>query len=76
MKTFWIYLIKVYQKTLSPFLGKNCKFVPSCSQYMIDAIKEFGSFKGIIMGMKRIIRCNPLSKGGFDPVPKKNNEGE
>lgn len=76
MRRVCIFLIKIYQKTLSPFLGKSCRFIPSCSQYTIVAIKEYGVFKGIFMGIKRIIRCNPFSKGGYDPVPKKNIEEE
>lgn len=76
MKKICIFLIRIYQKTLSPLLGKNCRFVPTCSQYTIDAINEYGAFKGIIMGVKRIIRCNPFSKGGYNPVPKKNKEEE
>ena len=76
MRRVCIFLIKIYQKTLSPFLGKSCRFTPSCSQYTIVAIKEYGVFKGIFMGIKRIIRCNPFSKGGYDPVPKKNIEEE
>lgn len=76
MKKVLIFLVKVYQNTISPLLGKNCRFVPTCSQYMIEAIAEYGAMKGILMGVKRIIRCNPFSKGGYDPVPKKNNEEE
>lgn len=76
MRRVCIFLIRVYQKTVSPLLGKSCRFIPSCSQYAIDAIKEYGVFKGIFMGFKRIIRCNPFSKGGYDPVPKKNKEEE
>lgn len=76
MKQIFIFLIKVYQNTISPLLGKNCRFVPTCSQYTIEAIAEYGAMKGILMGIKRIIRCNPFSKGGYDPVPKKNNEEE
>ena len=76
MRRICIFLIRVYQKTLSPFFGKSCRFTPSCSQYTIDAIKEYGVLKGIFTGIKRIIRCNPFSKGGYDPVPKKNKEEE
>lgn len=71
MKKVIIFLIKIYQNTLSPFLGKNCRFTPSCSEYTIDAVLEYGAFKGLWMGIKRIIRCNPFSKGGYDPVMKK-----
>ena len=72
MKKFLIFLIKIYQNTLSPMLGKSCRYTPTCSQYTIDAILEYGSVKGIMMGIKRIIRCNPFSEGGYDPVQKKN----
>lgn len=70
MKKILIFFIRIYQKTLSPFIGKNCRYIPTCSEYTIDAINEYGSLKGSIMGIKRIIRCNPLSKGGYDPVTK------
>lgn len=76
MKKLCIFLIKVYQKSISPALGKNCIFIPTCSQYTIEAIERYGSLKGIVMGIKRIIRCNPLSKGGYDPVPIEKNKGE
>lgn len=71
MKKCIIFFIKIYQKTLSPFIGRNCRFTPSCSEYTIDAINEYGAVKGMIMGIARICRCNPLSKGGYDPVIKK-----
>jgi len=76
MTNFWIFLIRIYQQTLSPIIGKNCRFTPSCSEYTIEAIKEYGSFKGWILGIKRIFRCNPFCKGGYDPVLKKKNEEE
>ncbi|MEO5907495.1 MAG: membrane protein insertion efficiency factor YidD [Saprospiraceae bacterium] len=63
--------IKLYQWTLSPILGANCRFVPSCSQYMIDAIEEWGLFKGLWLGIKRITRCNPWGGHGHDPVPRR-----
>ncbi|MBU2575642.1 membrane protein insertion efficiency factor YidD [Patescibacteria group bacterium] len=69
-------IIKLYQKTLSPdhgllksfFPHGACKYYPTCSQYAYDAIKKFGIIKGVRFGVKRIIRCNPWSKGGCDPV--------
>lgn len=76
MRRVCIFLIRMYQKTLSPLLGNSCRFTPSCSQYTIDSINEYGLFKGIFIGVKRIIRCNPFSKGGYDPVPKKNKKEE
>lgn len=70
MKKIIIFFIKIYQNTLSHFLGKNCRFTPTCSEYTIEAINEHGALRGSIMGFKRICRCNPFSKGGYDPVKK------
>ena len=64
-------LIWVYRVTLKPFLGGQCRYQPTCSQYAIDAIREYGPFRGAWMGLKRIGRCHPLVKGGYDPVPPK-----
>ena len=64
-----IIIIKVYQQTLSKALPSACKFSPSCSSYMIDAIKNYGFLKGIYFGIIRILKCNPFSKSsGWDPV--------
>ncbi len=63
-----ISLVRWYQKYVSPGLGNNCKYQPTCSQYMIDAITKYGAFRGTLMGLWRILRCNPFSKGGYDPV--------
>ena len=71
MKKTIIFLIKVYQITLSPLLGSNCRFQPTCSQYMIEAINHHGVFKGVGLGIKRISKCHPLGSKGYDPVPKK-----
>lgn len=68
MKRFFIFFIKLYQKT--PFSSHTmCRFTPTCSNYMIDAINEYGCFKGIYLGIKRILRCRPGGGQGFDPVP-------
>lgn len=64
-----VYLIKVYQILISPVLGKNCRFYPSCSEFMIEAIEKFG-FKGFLVGIKRILRCHPFNEGGYDPLEK------
>lgn len=72
-------LIKLYQKTLSPDHGPTkklhkhgfCRFYPSCSQYTYEAIDRFGVFKGFLLGIWRVLRCNPFNKGGSDPVPEK-----
>ena len=61
--------IKSYQRFVSPLLGSNCRFTPSCSTYAIDAINRFGIIKGGWLASKRILRCHPLNEGGEDPVP-------
>ena len=71
MKKIIIYLIKFYQITLSPLLGSNCRFHPTCSQYMIEAINLHGVLKGLSLGFKRISKCHPLGSKGYDPVPGK-----
>ena len=64
-----ILLIKAYQVTLSPLIGPNCRYHPTCSQYMIESIKKYGPFKGVWFGIKRISRCHPWGGSGHDPVP-------
>ena len=68
-------LVKLYQKYLSPLLGNNCRYTPTCSEYMIEAIRIHGALKGTWMGLCRIARCNPFGGSGYDPVPprKKKN---
>ena len=61
-----IYIIKLYQKFLSPFLGKNCKYYPTCSEYTKQAVDKYGIIKGSILGIIRILKCNPFSKGGVN----------
>jgi len=73
MKYLLLGLIKIYQMIPGPW-HNCCKFTPTCSNYAIDAIIEYGSVKGIILSFKRILRCNPLSKGGYDPVRKKDKK--
>ncbi|MBK7468840.1 MAG: membrane protein insertion efficiency factor YidD [Saprospiraceae bacterium] len=65
-----IFPIKCYQWLISPLLGKNCRFDPTCSNYMIGAIQEWGIFKGTWLGLRRISRCHPWGSFGEDPVPK------
>ena len=70
MKGILIKIIELYKKI--PLKTHNsCKYVPTCSSYAIEAINTYGSFKGIYLSIKRILRCNPFSKGGYDPVPLK-----
>lgn len=68
MKKLLIKLIEFYQKAISPWLGHNCKYYPTCSEYTKQAIEKYGAVKGTIKGIKRILRCNPFSKGGYDPL--------
>ena len=67
-------VIQFYQYGISPLLGPNCRYTPSCSQYTYEAILEHGVIKGIYLGIKRILRCNPFFKEGYDPVPHKKDE--
>ena len=70
MKIVFIELIKFYRKYLSGLKGgPTCKFTPTCSEYAIEAIEKYGALKGGILSVWRILRCNPFSKGGYDPVP-------
>jgi putative membrane protein insertion efficiency factor len=69
MKAAALFLIRVYQATLSPLLGQHCRFHPTCSDYMSQAIARHGFAQGGFLGLKRIFRCHPFHKGGFDPVP-------
>ena len=62
-----IFLVRVYQWTLSPIFGRQCRFQPTCSHYMIGAIEKYGALRGVAKGLWRIARCNPLCKGGYDP---------
>lgn len=64
-----ILLIRVYQVTLSPFIGRQCRYVPTCSNYGIEAIKKYGAIKGGWLTFKRILSCNPWGGSGYDPVP-------
>ncbi|MBX3062071.1 MAG: membrane protein insertion efficiency factor YidD [Anaerolineae bacterium] len=69
MKYVALAFIRLYQITLSPLLPPSCRFEPSCSRYTYQAIERYGFLKGGWMGVRRIVRCNPLNPGGFDPVP-------
>jgi uncharacterized protein len=68
MKFFLMDILKLYKSFVSPFLPSACRFEPSCSVYMFDAVKKYGAAKGTFMGVKRILRCQPFCKGGDDPV--------
>lgn len=71
MKKVFIKVLNLYQRFISPVfnhMGVNCKYCPSCSEYMKQAIVKYGCFKGTYLGVKRLLRCNPFVKGGYDPL--------
>ncbi len=68
MRKLLIVLIRAYQKLLSPFISPCCRFVPTCSEYMIESLEKNGLFLGLLKGMWRVVRCNPFFPGGYDPV--------
>ena len=69
MKRILIFLIKRYRKYISPMKTTKCPYYPSCSEYGLEAVQKYGAVKGGALAAWRILRCNPLSKGGYDPVP-------
>lgn len=74
MKRLLIALVRGYQLLLSPVLGNNCRYVPSCSAYTIEAMEKHGPLKGLWLGIKRVGRCHPFHEGGYDPVPDPRHE--
>lgn len=69
IKRFLIFLIRIYKKFISPLKGSTCIYTPSCSTYAIQALEKYGALKGSYLAVKRILRCHPYHKGGYDPVP-------
>lgn len=69
MKTILVALVRAYQLFVSPWLPPSCRYVPSCSNYMIEAIRKHGAWKGTWYGIRRLLRCAPWGGHGFDPVP-------
>ena len=70
MKRLLLWLIRFYQRALSPHLPAACRYQPTCSHYALTAVERYGAFRGGWMAFLRILRCNPFSKGGYDPVPE------
>lgn len=71
MKQILIFLLRIYKKIISPIIsacGIHCKYRPTCSEYMMQAIQKYGVIKGVLLGSIRILKCNPFSKGGYDPL--------
>ena len=75
MKFFIITIIKIYKLLISPYIGNNCRYLPTCSDYFIECLNEYGFFKGSVLGIKRLLCCHPIKllggSQGFDPVKKK-----
>jgi len=71
MRSLLIFLVRAYQAVLGPVMGGACRFVPSCSNYMIEALTVHGAMKGAVLGVWRVLRCHPFGAYGYDPVPIK-----
>lgn len=76
MKLFLIKLIRFYQEFVSPLLPRACRFYPSCSEYAIQCLQTHNLLTAVYLSSKRILKCNPLFEGGFDPIPKKSKESQ
>ena len=69
MSRLLLAMLRFYKRNISPMLGQRCRFDPTCSMYMYEAIERYGAAKGFWMGLKRLLRCQPCFRGGYDPVP-------
>ena len=76
MKRALLALIRFYHRQISPLFPPCCRFTPTCSQYALEAIQVHGAAKGVFLALKRILRCNPLFPGGYDPVPPRKGGNE
>lgn len=76
MKYLLVGIVQAYQYIISPYLPNNCRYEPTCSKYAIEAIKKYGGIKGSWLAIKRIGRCHPWSKGGYDPVQNHENKSQ
>ena len=73
MASLLIFLIRCYQRVLSPFIGNQCRFHPTCSHYGVEALEKHGAVRGSWLTLRRVTRCHPLNPGGIDPVPDRQN---
>ena len=71
-----VFVIRVYQRAISPFLPRSCRYEPTCSQYFIEALRKRGVLMGTLLGSWRILRCNPFGRYGYDPVPEARTRSE
>ena len=69
MKGIILGLIEGYRRFVSPLLPASCRYIPTCSQYALEAVKRFGARRGFLLAMRRLLHCNPFAQGGYDPVP-------
>ncbi len=69
MKRIFLFFIRLYRKFISPLFPPKCRFYPTCSAYAYEAIEKYGALKGGLLAVKRILKCHPFNKGGYDPVP-------
>ena len=76
ISAFLIVFVRGYQVLISPWLGSNCRHQPTCSAYMIEAIREWGPLSGGWMGVRRVVKCHPWGSSGYDPVPPRPKKGE
>ncbi len=76
MKYVAVWLVELYRRYVSPLKPPCCRFTPTCSQYAVEAFKEWGFIAGLALTIWRILRCNPFGKGGYDPVPKRRKKDE
>jgi len=68
IRNFVIIFIRLYQRFISPLTGPTCRFYPTCSNYTLQAVQKYGVWKGLYLGLRRLLRCHPFHPGGFDPV--------
>lgn len=68
MKVIALFLLRAYKLTISPLLPPSCRFTPTCSEYVAEAIAKYGFLRGLVLGLKRLSRCHPFCEGGYDPV--------
>ena len=73
MKSLALWIMRMYKRWLTPMLPASCRYVPTCSEYAMEAVDKFGAFRGGFLAIGRLLRCHPFVKGGYDPVPSDRN---